>query len=108
MTNYIRLRESMKDYIAGLMKEASENGSPVIRTMFYEFPEDEKCWECEDQYMFGPDYLVAPVFEYGARERKLYLPAGKWENIFTKEVLDGGREVTVAAPVDQIPAFKKA
>lgn len=108
MINYIRLRESMKDYIAGLMKEASVNGSPVIRTMFYEFPEDEKCWECEDQYMFGPDYLVAPVFEYGARERKLYLPAGKWENIFTKEVLEGGREVTVAAPVDQIPAFRKA
>lgn len=108
MTNYIRLRESMKDYIAGLMKEASVNGSPVIRTMFYEFPEDEKCWECEDQYMFGPDYLVAPVFEYGARERRLYLPAGKWENIFTKEVLEGGCEVTVPAPIDQIPVFKKA
>ena len=108
MTKYIRLRESLKPYIAGLMKEAHKNGSPVIRTMFYEFPEDEKCWECEDQYMFGPDYLVAPVFEYGARERKLYLPAGKWENIFTKEVLEGGREVTVAAPVDQIPAFRKA
>ncbi len=108
MTKYIRLRESMKDYIAGLMKEASTNGSPVIRTMFYEFPADEKCWECEDQYMFGPDYLVAPVFEYGARERSLYLPAGKWENIFTKEVLEGGREVTVPAPIDQIPVFKKA
>ena len=107
MTKYIRLRESLKPYIAGLMKEAHRNGSPVIRTMFYEFPEDEKCWECEDQYMFGPDYLVAPVFEYGARERSVYLPEGKWENIFTKKTVSGGKTVTVAAPVDQIPVFKK-
>ncbi|MBR6256486.1 MAG: glycoside hydrolase family 31 protein [Lachnospiraceae bacterium] len=107
MTKYIRLRESLKPYIAGLMKEAHKNGSPVIRTMFYEFPEDEKCWECEDQYMFGPDYLVAPVFEYGARERSVYLPEGKWENIFTKKTLAGGKSVTVAAPIDQIPVFKK-
>lgn len=107
MTKYIRLRESLKPYIAGLMKEAHKNGSPVIRTMFYEFPEDEKCWECEDQYMFGPDYLVAPVFEYGARERSVYLPEGKWENIFTKKTVAGGKNVTVAAPIDQIPVFKK-
>ena len=57
--------------------------------------------------MFGPDYLVAPVFTLGAREREVYLPAGRWENIFTKEVLEGGRSVTVPAPLDIIPVFKK-
>ncbi|MCR5249612.1 MAG: family 31 glucosidase [Lachnospiraceae bacterium] len=107
MKKYIELRQSMKDYIAGLMKEAHENGSPVIRTMFYEFPEDAKCWECEDQYMFGPDYLVAPVFTLGAREREVYLPAGRWENIFTKETVEGGRRLTVVAPVEYIPVFRK-
>ncbi|MBR3306878.1 MAG: glycoside hydrolase family 31 protein [Lachnospiraceae bacterium] len=107
MKKFVELRLSMRDYIAGLMKEAHENGSPVIRTMFYEFPEDEACWECEDQYMFGPDYLVAPVYTCGARERELYLPAGKWENIFTKEVTEGGKRVCVSAPLDQIPAFKR-
>ncbi len=37
----------------GAFEEASENGSPLLRTMFYEFPEDKKCWELQDQYMFG-------------------------------------------------------
>ncbi|MBR5420511.1 MAG: family 31 glucosidase, partial [Lachnospiraceae bacterium] len=107
MKKYIELRYSMLDYISGLMKEASENGSPVIRTMFYEFPEDEKCWECEDQYMFGDEYLVAPILSLGERERSVYLPEGKWEHIFTKEVFEGGKRVNVAAPLDQIPVFRK-
>ena len=98
---------SLKDYTAGLMKEASENGSPVIRTMFYEFPEDKKCWELEDQYMFGPSYLVAPVMELGKRSREVYLPAGKWEDINTKKVYDGGVTINVDAPLDVIPAFKR-
>ncbi len=108
MKKYLDLRLSMKDYIAGLMKEAAENGSPLIRTMFYEFPEDEKCWELPLQFMFGPDYLVAPIFEAGARERTLYLPEGRWQNLETGEILEGGCEVTVPAPIDVIPVFKKA
>ena len=89
------------------MKEAAKNGSPVMRTMFYEFPDDEKCWELKDQYMFGSEYLVAPVLKAGATSREVYLPAGKWENINTKEVIEGGRSITVAAPIDQIPVFLK-
>ncbi len=107
MKKYIELRMSLKDYTAGLMKEASENGSPVIRTMFYEFPEDKKCWELEDQYMFGPSYLVAPVMELGMRSREVYLPAGKWEDINTNKVYDGGVTINVDAPLDVIPAFKR-
>ena len=87
------------------MKEASENGSPVMRTMFYEFPEDEICWELKDQYMFGHDYLVAPVLKAGAKERLVYLPKGSWENFKTKEMVEGGKYVTVAAPIDSIPVF---
>ena len=105
MTAQIRLREKLKPYIAEVMKEAAENGSPVMRAMFYEFPEDAKCWQIKDQYMFGGKYLVAPVLEYGARERDVYLPKGRWENIHTGEVLEGERTVTVAAPLDQIPVF---
>ncbi|MCI6810562.1 MAG: glycoside hydrolase family 31 protein, partial [Spirochaetia bacterium] len=66
-----------------------------------------KCWELKDQYMFGSDYLVAPVLKAGATSREVYLPAGKWENINTKEVIEGGRSITVAAPIDQIPVFLK-
>ncbi len=110
MRKYLDVRLSLKDYISGLMKEASQNGSPLIRTMFYEFPEDEKCWSLPDQFMFGPDYLVAPIFEAGATERTLYLPAGKWQNLETGEVIDNigaGCDITVPAPLDVIPVFKR-
>lgn len=107
MEKQIKLRESLVPYIESVMKEASENGSPAMRTMFYEFPEDSKCWELKDQYMFGSDYLVAPILYAGATSREVYLPEGKWENIHTKEMFDGGKTLTVDAPIDQIPVFLK-
>ena len=107
LEKYVRLRISMKPYIRQVMREASENGSPVLRTMFYEFPEDAACWDCADQYMFGSRYLVAPVLWAGMTERRVYLPAGAWKNIHTGEVLAGGRTVTAAAPVDVIPVFER-
>ena len=107
MKKYLDLRLSMKDYIAGLMEDAAKNGSPLIRTMFYEFPEDPKCWELPEQYMFGPDYLVAPILTAGATERTLYLPAGKWKNIENGDIVERGDFVTVPAPLDVIPVFKR-
>ena len=50
----------MQSYIRRLMQEAYEKGTPVMRPMFYEFPEDEECWELQEQYMFGDSLLVAP------------------------------------------------
>ena len=75
MKKYYDIRISMHDYIKQLYDEASENGSPLIRTMFYEFPDDKKCWELQDQYMFGSEYLVAPIFHLNEFEREVYLPA---------------------------------
>ena len=59
------------------------------------------------QYMFGSDYLVAPVLRLGAREIDVYLPEGKWENINDKAVYEGKQTVTVAAPLDVMPVFRK-
>ena len=75
--------------------------------MFYEFPEDGKCWELQDQYMFGSRYLVAPVLHLNEFERNVYLPEGKWENVNTGEIADGGRTVSVKAPIEEIPVFEK-
>ena len=73
MKKYYDIRISMHDYIKQLYDEASENGSPLIRTMFYEFPDDKKCWELQDQYMFGSEYLVAPIFHLNEFEREAYI-----------------------------------
>ncbi len=105
---YIKLRESMRDYIRGIMQEAHDCGSPVMRTLFYEFPDDSRAWETEDEYMFGDRYLVAPAFEAGARKRQVYLPKGcNWKNISTGLTCEGGQEIIADAPLEEIPVFEK-
>lgn len=102
------LREKMKPYIMKQMKKAHEEGTPVMRPMFYDFPEDEKVYEIGDQYMFGPDILVTPVTEKGKRNRKVYLPKGaKWKEFSGDKEYEGGRWIEFDAPVNKIPAFVK-
>ena len=77
-----------------------------MRAMFYEFPEDKKCWELKDQYMFGPDLLVAPVMAPGATSRKVYLPEGcTWTCMRDGAVLEGGQTVEADAPLSCIPVY---
>ena len=107
MRKYYDVRIGMHDYICALYREAHETGAPLIRTMFFEFPEDPKCWELQDQYMFGSRYLVAPVLELHQREREVYLPAGRWKDLNSGRIEEGRRSVTAAAPVDVIPVYEK-
>ena len=104
---YIMLRESMRDYIREVMREAHEKGTPVMRTLFYEFPDDPMVWEIDDEYMFGGSYLVAPVLFSGAVSRNVYLPSGvRWKDINDGTVYDGGCTICAAAPLDVIPVFE--
>lgn len=107
MKKYYDIRISMHDYIKSLYEETSANGSPLIRAMFYEFPEDSKCWELQDQYMFGSRYLVAPILKLNQFEREVYLPEGKWKLTSDGTVYDGGQTVTVKAPIEYMPVFEK-
>lgn len=108
LSDYLFLRERLRPYTRKLMKEAHEKGSPVMRTMFYEFPEDKVCWELTDQYMFGPEILVAPVMEEGVRSRSVYLPAGTvWIDAYTGKEYAGGQTIKVEAPLEIIPVFTK-
>ena len=107
MKKYYDIRLSLHDYIKSLYEEASENGSPLIRTMFYEFPEDPHCWELQDQYMFGSELLVAPVLKLNQFEREVYLPAGEWEDTRDGKHYAGGQTILSPAPIDSIPVFKR-
>ncbi len=103
---YLGLRESLKPYITELMEAAHERGTPVMRPLFYDFPEDKNAWEVEDQYMFGPDMMVAPVLYAGMRKRTVYFPEGReWKDFFTGEVYQGGSIEEVEAPIDRLPVF---
>jgi len=108
LVKYMHRREELRDYVRGLMKEAHETGKPLLRGMFYAFPEEEACALLQDQYMFGDKYLVAPVMEPGARSRSVYFPANTtWRNVETGDVISGGQRVVVPAPLDVIPVFER-
>lgn len=105
---YMEMREQMRAYTRRLMAEASEKGTPVMRTLFYEFPEDPYCWEVEDIYMYGDKLLVAPILESGAERRNIYLPAGySWQDCETKVIYEGGQRVEIPVSMETMPVFLK-
>lgn len=108
MKKYIEMREKMRPYLRNLMKESSEKGCPIIRPLFYSFPQDQKAWGISDEFMLGDSILVAPVTEYLQRKREVYLPEGAtWKNEETGQVFEGGQTIWADAPLDVIPVFRK-
>ena len=90
------------------MHQAHTDGTPLMRSMAYEFPEDEACAGLKDQYMFGSRFLVAPILYPGLREREVILPAGSaWRDVDTGETLNGGQKVLLSAPLDRIPVLER-
>lgn len=106
MVKFIRIREMMRDYTRTLMEEAHTAGTPVMRALFYEFPQDKNCWDILDEYMYGADILAAPVCHEKAQGRTVYLPAGaRWIHAGSGEAYDGGASYEIPAPIDTIPVF---
>ena len=90
------------------MKLASAKGTPPMRPLFFDFADDEKCAAVDDQFLFGPDLLVAPVLNSGVAKRKVYLPAGAtWTDAWTGKKFKGGQTITAAAPLEKIPLYIK-
>jgi len=105
---YMELREQMRPYTRSIMEEAHRKGTPVMRTLFYMYPEDLECWEIEDEYFYGPDVLVAPILYAGQFARTVYLPNGeRWIEYETGKEYEGGQKINVEAPLDIIPIFIK-
>ena len=105
---HITLREKMRPYIAEQMEKAHLTGDPVIRPLFYDFPQDGHAWTVEDAYMFGPDLLVAPILYENQRSRTVYLPKGqRWMNAYSGQMADGGTTIIAEAPLSAIPLFVK-
>lgn len=105
---YMELREHMCEYTRKLMEEAHEKGTPVMRTLFYEFPDDSQCWKIEDEYLYGADILVAPVLAAGITRKNIYLPEGcSWTEYETQKQYEGGQWIEVEVALDRIPVFER-
>lgn len=104
--DYIELRGRMLPYIRAQMELAHTKGIPPMRPLFFDYSGSAEAWKVEDEFLFGPDILVAPILYSGVRSRKVYLPEGRrWKNAWTGESFDGGQNIEVAAPIEQIPFF---
>jgi alpha-D-xyloside xylohydrolase len=109
LEKYLRLRYQLMPYIYSLGYATHETGAPYMRALFMDFPNDPAVADLGDEYMFGPDLLVAPVTEQGATTKRVYLPAGAdWYNYWTNERLHGGQWIEASAPIDTIPLFVRA
>jgi len=102
----MRLRERLRPYIHEQMHVASRTGLPPMRPLFVDFPADPGAWDVDDQFMFGPDLLIAPVLAPGALTRDVRLPAGgAWIAAETGERHEGGTAVGARLSPDRIPVF---
>jgi alpha-D-xyloside xylohydrolase len=109
LAKFLKLRYALIPYIYSLAHQTYETGTPFMRALFMDFPNDPKIADMGDEYMFGPAFLVAPVTEQGATSRHVYLPAGTdWYDYWTERRYTGGQTITAAAPIDQIPLFVRA
>jgi alpha-D-xyloside xylohydrolase len=90
----IGLKYALMPYVYAQARASAERGHPVMRTLFFEFPDDPASWTIEDEYMFGSDLLVAPMFE-ASPDRRVYLPPGSWTDYQSGARYDGGRWHTI-------------
>jgi alpha-D-xyloside xylohydrolase len=103
------LREKLRPYIMKQMRVAHRTGLPMMRPLFFDFVEDKNCYDIEDQFLFGPDILVAPVLHKGAKSRDVYLPKGaNWTEAGSKKNFKGGRWIKADAPLEKIPFYIRA
>jgi len=84
----VELRYKLMSYVYAQAKLCSQEGYPMLRTLFFEHPEDTTSWLIEDEYMFGEDILVAPLME-DVPERNVYLPPGLWIDYQSGETYEG-------------------
>lgn len=104
---YARLHQRLVDYSAFYAKEAHDSGTPVVRPLFLAYPGQAETWSDWSTYLYGPDFLVSPIWEKGAQEKKVYLPAGeRWQYAWNPaQEFKGGQTITVTAPPHQQPIF---
>ena len=108
MLFYDRLRYRLMPYIYSLSAKTYWNNYTIMRGLIMDFPDDKNVNNINDQYLFGSSFLINPVCEYHAVNRKVYLPAGTgWYDLYTGKYFAGGRSINADAPFNRIPVFVK-
>jgi alpha-D-xyloside xylohydrolase len=104
---YATLHMSLFPYRYAAAQEAAKTGMPIMRALVLQFQNDDRARTSKDEYMFGPDFLVAPVIDENTR-RVVYLPQGDWVDYWTGARLSGGKTMLVDAPAEVLPLYVRA
>lgn len=105
----IELRYALLPYNYNLIFENHKNGTPLMRPLFFEEPENLKLYTYNDAYFWGKDFLISPILKQGQKEQSVYFPKNSdWVNFYTDEKYSGGTTQTFATEEDKIPTFVRA
>lgn len=104
---YIELRYEWMPHLYTLFAEASETGAPIMRPIFFEYPDDENTYDISDQFLLGSNVMIAPIMEKGKTHRAVYLPEGNWVNYWTEEEFAGNQHHLINGELDTLPIFVK-
>ena len=102
---YASLHHDLADYVYELVKRCHEDGTPVVRPMALAFPHRPELANAWEQYLYGPDLLVRPVWEEGVSSVEIVLPDGRWVNAWSGELFTGPCVVAVPADLHVVPLF---
>ncbi len=105
---YAELRYRLLSYNYTLAWQARQTGLPFMRALWLHHPDDPVAAARADEYLWGRDFLVAPVFERGATSREVYLPEGTWYDLWTGTPQSGGRTVSRRVDLETMPVFVRA
>ena len=101
----IEQRYKLLPYLYNVFHEASINGTPIIRPLFYHYWQDPAVYDVEDAFLVGETLLTAPISTEGAKSRQVYLPKGAWIHYWDGKRYEGGKAYEIEAPLDQWPLF---
>jgi alpha-glucosidase len=104
----IELRYKLLPYLYTQFYQAERFGTPIMRPVFYDYPDDQDLYFQNNEFLFGSDILVAPILWEGASKREVRIPAGDWYDYWTNEKISGPKYFTTSAPIDLIPLFIRA
>ncbi len=105
---FTQIRERLVPYLVEQANRSVEAGSPLMRALGFEWPDDPHAWDHPYEYLLGDELLVAPVIEPGVTSCEVYLPAGEWVDLWTGERISGGQTVRREVPLDTIPVYRRA
>jgi alpha-D-xyloside xylohydrolase len=109
LVDHVKLRYRLMPYVYTLAGDTWHRDYTIMRGLIMDFAADRNVRNIDDQFMFGPAFLISPVSEYGARSRRVYLPSGmRWYDFHSGAIYDGGTTVTAAAPLEHMPIFVRA